>query len=70
MTAAQAETYNNFREKIDFALESGAQTDCMLYCATLIVYMNELKENKEISYKEFRQTLDYCADTYRTLFGI
>lgn len=65
-----AEIESIFHERIDSALETGDQSDCILQCAMFIVYMHELKENKEITYREFRQTIDYCTDTYRTLFGI
>ncbi|MDE6607629.1 MAG: hypothetical protein K2K54_07740 [Lachnospiraceae bacterium] len=70
MTAENRETIDIFHERIETALEAHEQADCILQCANLIVFMHGLKENKEITYREFRQTIDYCADTYRTLFGI
>ena len=70
MTAENREIMNSFYERIEIDLEAYAQADCILQCANLIVFMHGLKENKEITHREFRQTIDYCADTYRTLFGI
>lgn len=70
MTAENRNTIDIFHEKIDTALEAHEQADCILQCARLIVYTYELKENREITYREFRQTIDHCTDIYRTLFGI